>query len=124
MLEAPHAEVCDRWTRIGKSEWSSLTKKGGSMQMSMIGLVAVLCLGGFAVQSFAGDMGKTKDEMKADGMKHQDATKGEMKGRSDDMKMQKDSMKGETNTKHDNMKGEMKATHDDMKGEMKGAMGK
>jgi Sec-independent protein translocase protein TatA len=87
------------------------------MQMSMIGLVAVLGVGGFAVPAFAEEMGKMQTEMKTEGMTQKDAMKGQMKG-------QKESMKGEMKTKHDDRQGAMKTKQDDMKGEMKGAMGK
>ncbi len=79
-------------------------------------LIAILCVGGFAVPSFADEMGKMKNEMKTEGMAQKDA----MKGKQDEMKGQTDSMKNETKAKHN----EMKPKHDDMKGEMKGAMGK
>lgn len=91
------------------------------MKINMIGLVAILCLGGITVPSFADEMGKMKNEMKPEGTGQMDAMKGKMKGKSDDMKGQKDSMKGETKAKHDEMKGEMKTKHDS---EMKGGMGK
>src|SRR5215831_2582105 len=95
-----------------------------SMKTIMIGLAALLCVGGFTARSFADEMGKMKDETKTEGMAHKDPMKGEMKGKSDDMKGQKDSMKSETTAKHDDMKGEMKPRHDEMKGEMKGTTGK
>jgi Sec-independent protein translocase protein TatA len=100
-------------------------QEGNLMKMNMVALVAMLCLGGSTVPSFAEEMGKMKDEIKGDAMGHKDAMKGEMKGKLDDMKRQTDSMKvkGETKAKHDAMKGEMKSKHDDMKAE-KGAMGK
>lgn len=94
------------------------------MQMSLMGLIAVLCVGGFAVPSFAEEMGKMQTDMKIEGMTQKDAMKGQMKGMQDEMKGQKDSMKGEMKTKHDDTQGSMKTKHDDMKGEMKGAMGK
>jgi Sec-independent protein translocase protein TatA len=100
------------------------TNQEESMKMNMIGLVAVLCFGGSAIPSFADEMGKMRNEMKAEGVGQKDAMKGEMKGKAEDMKGQKDSMKGEMKAQHNEMKGEMKAKHDDMKGEMKGAMGK
>lgn len=82
-------------------------------------LVAILCVSGFAVPSFADEMGKMKNDMKTEGTQ-----KDAMKAKQDEMKGQTDSMKGETKAKHNEMKGEMKPKHDDMKGEMKGAMGK